>query len=163
MPDGEAFFVEARERPEIDNPDWTFYDFFRNPGTEKKRLKEELQPYLEALKLLKEWSSTLLILQTGILAAVGAFLDKAKIAEGRRWLIASLIFFTVSIVIALNVIGMIPWLTQKLPDYAIRYKDIYQFPDYIGIPVWVLTFGQHLSFLAALVSFLVFAIRALKH
>jgi len=75
---------------------------------------DPLQPYLEALKLLKDWSSTLLVLQTGILAAIGGFIDKDKIKRGNRLIITSMLFFSASILMALHVIGTIPWSTQKL-------------------------------------------------
>jgi hypothetical protein len=122
----------------------------------------ELLPYFEALKLLKEWSTTLLVLQTGILTAVGAFIDKAKLKDGRLSLIASMIFFAASVVIALNVIGTIPWATQRLPELVAKYHDIYKFPNYIGIPIWVLAFGQHTCFIIAIGFFVRFAFVALK-
>ncbi len=128
-------------------------------------MDNSILPYFEALKLLKEWSTTLLVLQTGILAAIGAFMEKAKLKElkdGRKALITSLFFFALSIVFALFVIGTIPWQTQQLAERVNIYHDIYQFPNYIGIPIKVLAFGQHAFFLLALGFFVRFVYVALK-
>lgn len=119
-------------------------------------------PYLEALKLLKGWSVTLLTLQTVIfiLLACGClFMDNEKLRRFRSWLTASVTFSALSIVIALNVIGTIPWSTQSLPELATRYQNIYQFPNYIGIPIWMLAFGQHICFLFAMFCLMVFIYR----
>lgn len=125
-------------------------------------MPDPIQPYLEALKLLKEWSSTLLVLQTGILAAIGGFIDKDKIKKGNRLIITSMFFFSASILMALHVIGTIPWSAQKLPELVAKYKDIYQFPNFLGIPIWFLAFGQHIFFILAVAFFLAFVIVSLK-
>lgn len=114
--------------------------------------------YFEALKRLEEWSITVLVLQVIVfivLASLCLFIDNNKIAKVRLWLTASVTFSAISILFALNVIGTIPWSTQRLPELSIKYQSIYQFPNYIGIPIWILAFSQHISFLFALLSFII--------
>lgn len=122
-------------------------------------MKNELLPYLEALNFLKDWSTILLIIASGlfaILLVMGMYLDKTKLEKGRLWLSASLAFFALSTLIALNVIGTIPWSTQRLPELVGQYHDIYQFPNYAGVPIWIIAFGQHTSFIVGMICIVVF-------
>lgn len=115
-------------------------------------------PYLEALKFLKGWSVTLLAIGTAVflsLVIVCLLIENERMARIRTWLTASLTFWALSIVIALNVVGTIPWSTQRLPELAVKYHDIYQFPNYIGIPLWMLAFGQHMFFFLAILCLMV--------
>ena len=116
-------------------------------------------PYFEALKLLKAWSTILLTLQAVLfifLACACLFMKNEKLRPMERWMTASILFSALSIVIALNVIGTIPWSVQSLPDFATKYHNIYQFPNYIGIPIWTLAFGQHIFFIFAMFCLMVF-------
>lgn len=118
-----------------------------------------VQFYLDALKILNNWSATLLILQVVIfitLACICLFLDGEKLDNYRSWLNASVTFSSFSIIIALNVIGTLPWSIQRLPELSMKYQNIYQFPNYIGIPIWILAFGQHLFFVLSLLCITVY-------
>lgn len=118
-----------------------------------------LQLYLDALKILNNWSVTLLILQFAIFIThvfICLFLYDDKFDDYRFWLNASLTFSALSIIIALNVIGTLPWSIQRLPELSMKYQNIYQFPNYIGIPIWMLAFGQHLFFVFSLLSITIY-------
>lgn len=119
-------------------------------------MPQDLLPMFEAMKLLKEWSQMLVVAQTGMITAIAAFVQSPSSLRSRRWLWTSLLCFGVSIIVALNVVGTIPWLTQQLPNLAQHGGDIYQFRNWLGIKVYVLATGQHLSFVAGLACFLVF-------
>jgi hypothetical protein len=128
-------------------------------------MSSEIVTYFEALRLLKEWSTVLLALQAGILIAlifIGAHLDIKTIEKVRKLLIYTMAFSVLSILVGLNVIGTIPWSTQALSGLVAKYHDIYQFPNYIGIPIWVLAFGQHIFFICAMVLLMAFAYTFLK-
>jgi hypothetical protein len=118
-----------------------------------------VQFYLDALKVLNNWSVTLLILQVVFFisaACICLFLDDEKLNNYRSWLNASVTFSVLSIIIALNVIGTLPWSIQRLPELSMKYQNIYQFPNYIGIPIWMLAFGQHLFFVLSLLCIAVY-------
>lgn len=121
-------------------------------------MPQDLMPMLEAMKLLKEWSQMLVVAQTGMLAVIAAFVRMPCPPRSRRWLSGSILFFVLSVIIALNVVGTIPWLIQQLPELARKGNDIYQFRNWVGIKVWLLAMGQHLSFVVGLVCFLVYLI-----
>lgn len=128
-------------------------------------MENSIIPYFEALKLLKDWSAILLTLQTIIfiyLTSVCLLVDNEKLLRVKYWLITSLTFSALSIVISLNVIGTIPWSIQNLPNLVTQYHNIYQFTNFIGIPIWVLAFGQHVCFIFALVCLMVFIYRFLR-
>ncbi len=121
-------------------------------------MANSITPYLEALKFLKDWSTILLTLQTVIfifLTCIYLFFENEKLKRVRSWLIAALTFSVLSILIALNVIGTIPWSIQNLSNLESQYHNIYQFPNYIGIPIWVLAFSQHICFIFAIICFMI--------
>lgn len=122
-------------------------------------MDDTMLPYLEALKLLRGWSTTLLAIQTVFvifLSVIGVLFENDRTRKGCRPLYTSLAFFVLSVIVALNVIGTIPWSTQRLPNLVTVYHDIYQFPNYLGVPIWILAFCQHMCFLLGLLSFAYF-------
>jgi len=111
-------------------------------------------PYSEALRFLRDWSAILLLLQTLIFVAlvfICVFDKNRELRKGLLCLISSLTFWAFSIVIALNVIGTIPWSAQHLPELVDKYHNIYDFPNYIGIPIWILASVQHICFLFGMI------------
>lgn len=82
-------------------------------------------PYLEAIKLLKEWSTALVVIQTGALAVLGGLVKDGNVTNPTSWLASSLGFFLASILVAAHVIGAIPLIVQHLPQLAERHGDIY--------------------------------------
>ena len=129
-------------------------------------MSSEILTFFEALRLLKEWSIILLIIQAAIHIAIIfiiAFVDVQSIEKVRKLLIYTLVFSTLSILVGLNVIGTIPWSTQALPGLVAKYHDIYKFPNYIGIPIWVLAFSQHIFFILTMVCLMVFSYTFLSY
>lgn len=66
------------------------------------------QSQFEAIKLLKEWSTALVVIQSGALAIIGNFLYNGGIVNHFHWIFASIVSFLASILVAANVIGAIP-------------------------------------------------------
>jgi len=107
--------------------------------------------HFEALKLLKEWSTALVVVQTGTLALLGSLLQAGKVRES-TWLAVALACFVVSMLFAANVLGAIPGLVQDLPQLVERHGDIYRMRNRIGIPLTVLALGEHTFFVAGILS-----------
>lgn len=108
----------------------------------------EIIPYLEAFKFLKDWSCSLLLIQVALLITL--ILIKPSIDENKNhkvsfFLFLSIVFSIFSILIGLNVIGTIPWSIQNINELVKNYGDIYQFPNFFGIKIWVIAFGQHIN------------------
>lgn len=110
-------------------------------------------PQFEAFKLLKEWSTALVVVQSGAIAVLGGMLKETNQGDHFPWLAVSLAGFLCSILISANVIGAIPYIVQRLPELIVKQKDIYRMRNYIGIPIWVLAFAQHLLFAVGMLSF----------
>jgi len=108
---------------------------------------------LEALKLLKEWSTALVVVQTGAMAVLGGLIKDSKMMSVKPWISISLGCFLASILITANVIGAIPGMVQQLSESTKNNRDIYQMRNYFGIPLWIFALCQHLFFAAGLVAF----------
>jgi hypothetical protein len=80
-------------------------------------VNQNITTRLEALKLIKDWSAGLIVVQSTAIAVVGAFLQTVP-SGWRLWLvIALLLSLIISIYIgAVAVIGTIPYITQRLPE-----------------------------------------------
>jgi hypothetical protein len=119
-------------------------------------IEKKLDLAVESLKVLKDWSMALVVVQSGALAVLGGLLKGGEIIIITPWLLASVFFFVASILVAANVIGAIPPIIQRLPEMLERYNDIYKMPNYLGIPLWVLAFTQHVFAAMGLISFVLF-------
>ncbi|MDQ3816443.1 MAG: hypothetical protein M3362_01980 [Acidobacteriota bacterium] len=72
---------------------------------------------LEALKLIKDWSAGLIVVQSGAIAVVGAFLQTVPSGWRLGLVIILLLSLITSIYIgAVAVIGTIPYIAQTLPE-----------------------------------------------
>jgi hypothetical protein len=111
------------------------------------------EPFHEALKLLKEWSTALVVIQTGAMAVLGGLVKDGVKPDAFPWLVTSLICFILSILVAAHVIGAMPPIMQKLPEKVEQYGDIYKMQNYLHIPIGILAFSEHILFMAGLVSF----------
>ena len=116
-------------------------------------MEHKIQPYFEALNLLKQWSTALVVTQTGAMAVLGGLLKNTSGLTAQPWLATCIVSFLASILVAANVIGAIPPIVQKLPALVEEYNDIYKMPNYFGIPLWVLAFFQHLLFAVGVIAF----------
>lgn len=110
-------------------------------------MDDKTKSYFECLKLLKEWSTGLVFVQTGAIAVFGGLVQKDGFQS--NWMFGiSLICFLLSIVFAANVVGGIAFRMQYLPDLVERYPDnIYRMKNYFGIPLWLLGLLEHVFFI----------------
>lgn len=111
------------------------------------------QSQFEAIKLLKEWSTALVVIQSGALAIIGNILKNGDNVDHFSWIFASMVSFLASILVAANVIGGIPPIVQRLPKLVDSCDDIYKMKNYLGIPLWILAFFQHILFFAGILCF----------
>ena len=83
---------------------------------------------LEAIKLLKEWCTWLVAIETGVIAAIGT-IDKqvifsSRVYDGARILAGiTIVVLAYSIFIAIHMLLALPAMVQRLPPPA--DKDIY--------------------------------------
>ncbi|XCN72667.1 MAG: hypothetical protein Q3M24_20610 [Candidatus Electrothrix aestuarii] len=125
----------------------------------------ELFPYLEAFNFLKDWCLTLLMIQTVIFISLFFyFIQKKEVSAKKhdKYILIALLFSSISIIVGLNVIGTIPWSLQNIDDLVNEYKDIYQFPNYLGVKIWIIAFCQHVSFIISMVFILFFVFKIKK-
>ena len=111
-------------------------------------MNDSISFHLKALELLKYWSSMLQFIEIVVFISIIiliVFGNPETIRQRWRSLYAAILFTTLSIVFGLNVLGTLPWSMQQLPKLYSTYGDIYQFPNFIGIPVWIIAFAQHLN------------------
>jgi hypothetical protein len=112
------------------------------------------QRAFEAIRLLKEWSTAIVVVQSGALAVIGGLIKDGSFNSAEVvWLIISVCSFIISIVFAANVIGALPLIVEELSDNINKYKSIYKIRNFIGIPLWFLAFLQHLFAVIGLISF----------
>ncbi|MCK9377557.1 MAG: hypothetical protein M0P73_15570 [Syntrophobacterales bacterium] len=114
------------------------------------------QPQFEAIKLLKEWSTALVVIQSGALAIIGNILKNGDTVNHLNWIFVSMVSFLASILVAVNVIGAIPPIVQRLPKLVESCDDIYKMKNYLGIPLWILAFFQHILFFSGILCFVWF-------
>jgi hypothetical protein len=115
-----------------------------------------MELHIEALKLLKEWSTSLVLVQCGALAVIGGIIRNPIDSNNRKWLSISAVCFLLSIISSASVVGAIPYIVEKLPYNINEYNDIYHIRNYLGIPLYVFTTGQHIFAAIGLGAFAVF-------
>src|SRR5947209_5146856 len=85
---------------------------------------QQLTARLEALKLVKEWSTGLIVVQSGAIAVIGAFLQNVPTGWRLILVIALLASLIASIYIgAVALLGTIPYIAQNIPKHP--EQDIY--------------------------------------
>lgn len=121
--------------------------------------------HLKALELLRHWSSMLEVIEMMIFISIivlVVFANQEILSRCWRSLFAAIFFTVFSIISGLNVLGTLPWIVQQLPSLSGIHGDIYQFHNYIGIPIWVIAFAQHLNAVIGLAWLLCFIFFYLK-
>src|SRR5687767_7468063 len=108
----------------------------------------------EALKLLKEWSTALVLIQTGAMTILGSVL-KGDNAEN-PFLRATFVFFLASIMVAAHVIGAIPDIVQNLREKMQEQRDIYKMRNRFGISLAWLATAEHIFFALGIFAFFCF-------
>jgi len=129
-------------------------------------MNDPISYHYKALELIKHWSSLLQIIETLIMVSIIFIVALAKNEynkKSRRSLFLASLFTILSIIIGLNVLGTLPWVTQSLPQLAITYSDVYQYPNYIGIPIWILAFAQHLMSVLGMCCLIYFVFSSLNN
>lgn len=126
-------------------------------------MNQDIQVRLEALKLIKDWSAGLIVVQSGAIAVVGALLK----AVPTGWPLALVIVLLFSLIAsiymgAVSVIGTVPYIAQNLTKDP--QCDIYAQSGGIAKgPLGTLTLGRlcllqtHL-FVVSLLLFGIFAV-----
>ena len=118
--------------------------------------QHDLQWHLEAIKFLKEWSTSLVVIQSGALAVIGHILTDGGLTTKRWIIVLSMISFLLSIATAAHLIGAIPYLVQHFPKRLKAQADIYRMTNYFGIPLWCLALTQHVFFFVGIIAFSAF-------
>lgn len=126
-------------------------------------MNQDIQVRLEALKLIKDWSAGLIVVQSGAIAVVGALLKAVPTGLNLALVLALLLLLIASIYMgAVSVIGTVPYIVQNLPKDP--QCDIYAQSGGIAKgPLGTLTLGRlcllqaHL-FVGSLLLFGLFAV-----
>lgn len=120
---------------------------------------------LEALKLVKDWSAGLIVVESTAIAVVGAFLQTVP-SGWRLWLVIALLLSLISSIYigAVAVMGTIPYIAQGLHETPER--NIYDYAggikrDYLGLAnfrLGRLCLLQANLFTLSLILFAIFAV-----
>ncbi|HEV8718153.1 MAG TPA: hypothetical protein VGX03_35725 [Candidatus Binatia bacterium] len=113
----------------------------------------EAQHVLAALDLLKDWSNSLLVVQSGALAVIGALVKESRSRKTRLFALCSVACFVISICAAANLLGSLPYLAQK----ADVVSSIYREEGNLNIPISYSATAQVIFFVCGLVAFILFA------
>jgi hypothetical protein len=113
---------------------------------------------LDALKLLADWSKWCVLIETGVIAAIGAFLQPELLGKAtsgpRGFLTATIVLFGLSIICAAGLLLSIPATAQRLPPP--HPKDVFlmgTFEGTRGVRVSIAVHVQTWTFIAGLVCF----------
>jgi len=104
---------------------------------------------IDALNLLKDWSVTVIAVDTGLLTALGVALISEAVKSGKGLITASIYFLALSLLVTLFVLGALPLIAERLREGDGDSPSIYLHRNWIGIPIWLLAFTGHSALLAA--------------
>jgi hypothetical protein len=109
--------LASPERPEKENGG----EPHNVPGARSREqivtLDHQINSRIEALKLIKEWSAGMIVVQSGAIAVVGAMLGTVPTWFALALVIYLLLVLVASIYVgAVAVVGTIPFITQSIPD-----------------------------------------------
>ena len=109
--------------------------------------------HLEAIKLLKEWNSTLVVIQIGAIAVIGGIYKGGAVCGSIKYIKTALIAFLTSILVSASLIGAIPFIVQNFPENYNTYGNIYKMQNIIGIPIFIMATAVHGLFIIGLIAF----------
>jgi predicted cobalt transporter CbtA len=123
------------------------------------------QCQIEAAKLLKDWSTWLVTVQTAALGLITIFFGRDQALQRNCWSVLMVFFFALSICVATFVLGSLPSIIQHIPPKNYLHDMVYFTLPVVG---WRVTLGvvagiQHAMFLAGvfcLASYLISTFRA---
>ena len=110
--------------------------------------------YLEGVKLLKDWSTWMVTVETGVIALIASVYLKDG-AHFPRWGQVLVVCFALSIVAAAEVLSALPWvvLTKNQNGFNNFYLEpISSVPIRKHVRVWMVAVAQHVFFFAGLVA-----------
>ncbi len=115
-------------------------------------MEQRQQLALEAVKLLKEWSSWMITVELAIIAFLGSsYLRNGEPLQG--WMVSVIIFFGISITAAAWVLGALPWIVVNLdiPRFANPYQaELSTAPILAKIRLWMMGFVQQAFFIVGI-------------
>ena len=120
-------------------------------------MKNETEPpdtVLEGVKLLKDWSNILLVVQTGAIGFIGTALDENTNDWAKLAVSISVVCFAASILAAANLLGSLPNVVMK----SGTIKDIYDEKGNLCITVRDSAFLQGTFFVLGITWFAFFAV-----
>jgi hypothetical protein len=118
---------------------------------------------MEALKLLSDWSKWSILVQAGMITAIGTFAKPDQIGSLGAWpqgfLLATVVLFAISIIAASFLLKSLPATAQRLPPSPGR--DIFHmgtFEGTQGFRVYRVTAVQTYAFILGLLAFVFFVV-----
>lgn len=104
---------------------------------------------IDALNLLKDWSITVIAVDTGLLTALGVALISDAVKNGKGFLTVGIYLLALSLLVTLFVLGALPLIAEQIKDEGGNSPSIYLHRNWIGIPIWLLAFTGHSALLIA--------------
>jgi hypothetical protein len=104
---------------------------------------------INALNLLKDWSVTVIAVDTGLLTALGVALISDAVKSEKALLTSGIYLLTLSLLVTLFVLGALPLIAERLSEGSGDSPSIYLHRNWLGIPIWLLAFTGHSALLAA--------------
>jgi len=128
-----------------------------------------------ALDALKDWSQWLVSTQTAVIALAAFGLGSSKITGKwtKRFSVAGIFMFALSILCVSFALGAIPSILIRLEDIGNKYDTFYRMPIsaapwyedtwfYDKLQMYLFTGGEFIFFIAGLLCFMVAAIGAIR-
>ena len=114
---------------------------------------------LESVKLIKDWAIWVTGIQTGAIAVLGSLVKDGVPRISRKWVVATLTFFVLSILAAIWLVLLLPSVAEQL--YAPSHQDIqrlYDIPLHPLVPIRLGTMAtiMHLCFIFGIICFAMF-------
>lgn len=114
---------------------------------------------INALTLLKDWSVTVIAVDTGLLTALGVALISGAVKSGRPLLTTGIYLLALSLLVTLFVLGALPLIAERLIEENRDSPSIYLHKNWLGIPIWLLAFTGHSALLVAVAVLGLFLVR----
>ena len=117
---------------------------------------------LESLKQIKDWAIWVTGIQTGAIAVLGSLMKDGVSRKPLRWAVAALVFFVLSILVAVWLVLLLPSVTEQLYNSSAQgSKAIYDIYPYLlrrPVPIRLGTIAtvMHLGFVFGIICFAVF-------
>jgi len=104
---------------------------------------------INALNLLKDWSVTVIAVDTGLLTALGVALISDVVKSEKELLTVGVYLLALSLLVTLFVLGALPLIAERLRERGDASPSIYLHRNWLGFPIWLMAFIGHSALLAA--------------